>query len=165
MAFPNNQINTSNLDSDARSPSQARIDLFNAVVALNTIIDGANDPNGVCVLSANGSIDGSQIPLTVNPTGTLVLAPSSGVVKIQDVLRLQTQTTEQVKSLTGTVGDIVYTVDGDGGAPCLAVYDGSAWRVLRFNTDIGDVSAELSASVKIDCDAEVIPPSLGFPVP
>lgn len=149
MAFPNNQINTTNLDSDADSPSLARVDLYNAVVALNTIIDGSNAANGVCVLGASGTIGSSQIPLTVSPTGTLVLAPSTGVVKIQDVLRMQTLTTAQVQALTGTVGDIVYTTDGDAGQPCLAAYDGSAWRVIRFMTTIGGVAASLSAAASL----------------
>jgi len=149
MAFPNNQINTTNLDSDADSPSLARVDLYNAVVALNTIIDGSNTANGVCVLGASGTIGSSQIPLTVSPTGTLVLAPSTGVVKIQDVLRMQTLTTSQVQDLTGTVGDIVYTIDGDAGQPCLAAYDGSAWRVIRFMTAIGDVAVSVSTTASL----------------
>jgi hypothetical protein len=152
MAFPNNQINTTNLDSDADSPSLARVDLYNAVVALNTIIDGSNAANGVCVLGASGTINGTQIPLTVNPTGTLVLAPTSGVVKIQDVLRMQTQTTAEVQALTGTVGDIVYITDGDAGQPCLAGYDGSQWRVIRFMTAIGGVAASISAAATLSCE-------------
>lgn len=156
MAFPNTQVSTANLDSDSDSPSLARVDLYTAVTALNTIIAGSNSANGVCVLNAGGTIASSQVPLTVTPNGTLTLAPTTGVVKIEDVLRLQTQTTAQVEALTGTVGDIVYTTDGDAGAACLAVYDGSAWRVVRFMTTIGGVAASISATASLEVDAEVV---------
>lgn len=156
MAFPNNQISTANLDSDADSPSLARVDLYTAVTTLNTLIAGAGAADGVCVLNSGGTIASNQIPLTVSPTGTLTLAPTSGVVKIEDVLRLQTQTTAQVQALTGTVGDIVYTTDGDAGSACLAVYDGTDWRVVRFMTALGGSSATLTLTASLTCDAEVV---------
>ena len=152
MAFPNTQISTANLDSDADSPSLARVDLYNAVTALNTIIADANSADGVCVLNAGGTIASNQIPLTVSPTGTLVLAPTTGVVKIQDVLRMQTLTTAEVEALTGTTGDIVYTTDGDAGQPCLAAYDGSKWRVVRFMTSISSAAISISVTASISCD-------------
>lgn len=156
MAFPNVQIQTSNLDSDNDSPSLARADLYNAVVALNTIISGKGASDGVCVLTTAGTVPSNQIPVNVTPTGTLTLAPSTGVVKIQNVLRMQTLTTAQVDALTGTVGDIVYTTDGDAGQPCLAAYDGTDWRVIRLMTAIGDVSVSITNSVALTVTAEVV---------
>jgi len=152
MAFPNTQISTANLDSDADSPSLARADLYTAVTSLNTIIADANSADGVCVLNAAGTIDGDQMPVSVTPTGTLTLAPSTGVVKIENILRMQTQTTAQVEALTGTTGDVVYTTDGDAGQPCLAVYDGSNWRVVRFMTTIGDTAVSISVSASVTCE-------------
>jgi hypothetical protein len=153
MAFPNTQIQTTNLDSDADSPSLARVDLYNAVVALNTIIDEANTASGVCVLNASGTISSSQVPLTVTPTGNLTLAPTTGYVKIQNVLRLQTLTTQQITDLVGVAqGDVAYSTDGDAGAPCLSVYDGSAWRVVRLMTEIGGSIVTLSATATLAAD-------------
>jgi hypothetical protein len=157
MAFPNTQIQTENLDSDTDSPSLARVDLYNAVVALNEIIDGANAASGVCVLNASGTIGSTQIPLTVTPTGNLTLAPSTGYVKIQNVLRLQTLTTAQITALVGVAqGDVAYSTDGDAGTPCLTVYDGSQWRVVRLMTALGGSTASLSVTASISCDAEVV---------
>jgi hypothetical protein len=157
MAFPNTQIQTENLDSDTDSPSLARVDLYNAVVALNEIIDGANAASGVCVLNASGTIGSTQIPLTVTPTGNLTLAPSTGYVKIQNVLRLQTLTTAQITALVGVAqGDVAYSTDGDAGTPCLTVYDGSQWRVVRLMTALGGSIASLSVTASISCDAEVV---------
>lgn len=158
MAFPNTQIQTDNLDSDADNPSLARADLYNAVVALNTIIADANTANSVAVLNAAGTISGTQIPLTVTPTGTLTLAPTTGVVKIQDVLRLQILTTSQITSRVGpAAGDCAYSTDGDGGTPCLAVYDGSAWRVVRLQAVLGGSSASLAVTADVECElTEVI---------
>lgn len=157
MAFPNTQIQTTNLDSDADSPSLARVDLYNAVVALNTIIEDANTADSVCVLNSAGTIGSTQVPLTVTPTGTLTLAPTTGVVKIQNVLRLQQQTTAQITARTNiAAGDMAYATDGDGGTPCIAVYDGSAWRVLRLMATIGDTSATVTVAASISCSATVV---------
>lgn len=157
MAFPNTQIQTTNLDSDADSPSLARVDLYNAVVALNTIIDGANTSDSVCVLNSAGTIGSTQVPLTVTPTGTLTLAPTTGVVKIQNVLRLQQLTTQQITARTNiAAGDLAYATDGDGGAPCITVYDGTDWRVIRLMTTLGDTSATATITASISCTAEVV---------
>jgi len=157
MAFPNTQIQTTNLDSDADSPSLARVDLYNAVVALNTIIADANTASSVCVLNSSGTIGSTQVPLTVTPTGTLTLAPTTGVVKIQNVLRLQQLTTAQITARTGVAaGDCAYATDGDAGTPCLTVYDGSQWRVVRLMTALGGSTASLSVTASISCDAEVV---------
>lgn len=153
MSFPTIQVSTANLDSDADNPSLARADLYNAVVALNTIISGSNQDSGVCVLNSAGTISSNQVPLTVTPTGTLTLAPSTGVVKIQDVLRLQTQTTAQLNARVGlTAGDCAYSTDGDAGAPCLAVHDGTNWRVVRLMTAIGGSEVSLTATASVVCD-------------
>ena len=138
MAFPTGVvISETNLDSGTDDPSLARVDLLLAVQSLNTIIDGAGSADGVAVLDAGGRIPAAQIPATLSPSaGVMTLSPVSGVVKIQDVLRLQILDVATVSSLTGTEGDIVYVQDGDAGSQCLAVYDGTDWLRVTFGAAI-----------------------------
>lgn len=138
MAFPTSQITTSNLDASTDDPSQARADLLDAVQKLNTIIDEAGAAQGVALLNVSGQIPSAQIPVTLAPSsGVLTLAPVDGVVKIQDVLRLQLLDTDEVEALTSNAaGDVVYCSDGDGGSPCLAVYTGTDWLRVALGTAI-----------------------------
>ena len=138
MAFPTTQVTTTNLDAGTDSPASAREDLLDAVQKLNTIIDEANDAGGVLVLNGSAQVPGANLPATIAPTsGVLTLAPTSGRVKIEDVLRLQTQSTATVESLSSIAeGDIVYVTDGDDGDPCLAVYDGTDWLRVTLGSAI-----------------------------
>lgn len=138
MAFPASQITTTNLESGSSDPSQARADLLAAVEALNTVIDGAGSAEGVALLNINGQISSTQIPNSIAPTsGVLTLAPSSGKVKIQDVLRLQILSVDDIEGLESNAeGDIVYCSNGDAGDPCLAVYNGTDWLRLSLGSAI-----------------------------
>lgn len=138
MAFPTTQVPTTNLDAGTDSPASARADLLLAVQHLNTIIDEANDANGVLVLNNSGQVPAANIPATLAPTsGVLTLAPSSGRVKIEDVLRLQLLSTSTVENLSNIAeGDVVYCSDGDSGNPCLAVYNGTDWLRISLGTAI-----------------------------
>ena len=75
MAFPTTQIDTTNLDSQTDSPAAARADLYNAVVALNTIISEGNGANGVAVLNGDGRLNGAQMPQTISPAGSSTTSP------------------------------------------------------------------------------------------
>lgn len=157
MAFPSTQVSTANLDSAADNPSLARVDLLAAVQNLNTIISGANAALGVALLDANGEIASQRLPSTYSPQNNLTLSPSTAVVKIEDVLRLQPLNTEQVQALTDSVdGDMVYVTDGRAGDPCLAVRAGSQWNVIPFNsgTISKDTQAALVATVEMICIPE-----------
>lgn len=138
MAFPISQINTTNLDADTDDPSLARSDLLSAVQSLNTIIAEANAADGVAVLDINAQIASTAIPNTIAPTtGVLTLTPTSGKVKIQDVLRLQILSFDDIQGLTNNAeGDVVYCSNGDAGDPCLAVYNGTDWLRLSLGTAI-----------------------------
>ena len=133
MAFPSaTTISTANLDSSADDPSLARADLKSAVDALNDIIDSENTANGVLVLDSNGKITSAMVPTTLAVTGTQTLAPSTGVVKIDDLMRLPTQTLAQLGTnhASPQAGDVVALSDGNAGAFGLAVYNGTAWKVI-----------------------------------
>lgn len=133
MAFPSGTvISTLNLDSAADDPSLARADLYDLTVAVNSLIDSENSANGVVVLDGSGRLTSSMIPTTISVTGNQTLAPSTGVVKIDDLLRLPTQTLADLGTnhASPQAGDIVALSDGNAGAFGLAVYNGSAWKVI-----------------------------------
>lgn len=137
MAFPTSQIDTTNLDSATDDPSLARADLYDAVVALNSIIADKNAANGVLVLGSTGKVTATQLPATITSTGTQTFNPTNGVVNIQNVLRLSSLTVAQANALTtNTAGDIAMISNGDAGSLCVAVYDGTNWKRIALGTTI-----------------------------
>jgi len=139
MTFPTSTISTDNLDSAADNPSLARGDLLQAVQSLNSIITDANLAGGVVTLDALGRITTSQMPTTIAVTGTQVLQPSTGFVNIRDVLRLTAQPKSDIDLIVDMLaGDIAYCTDGDSGAACLAVYNGSDWLRVIFGSAISE---------------------------
>lgn len=136
MAFPTGTtLNTTNLDSDSDDPSLARVDLLATVQAVQSIIDSANINNGVVVANASGKIAVSQLPTTISPTTTLTLAPSTGIVAIQDVLRLTALTSAEILALASAQqGDIAFSADGDSGNPAVCFFDGTNWKYLALSS-------------------------------
>jgi hypothetical protein len=158
MTFPTGtSIATANLDSSDDDPSLARADLYNLVVAVNQLIASANIASGVLVLDGSGKVGVSYLPSTFSQTGTLALQPSAGIVSVNRVLRLSQTYTADLGSATGTTsptaGDICYLVDGDAGQPCVGIYNGSAWKVLRLMTTVGAVGAALTSSSTLTATA------------
>jgi len=137
MAFPINTVSTANLNAGTDDPSLAREDLLDLTEKVNTIITESNTADGVLVLDINGRVPAAQVPATQSPQTDLTLAPSTGVVKIQDVLRLQQLSVTEVETRTANAaGDLVFVLDGDAGAECLAVYDGAEWRRVSLGAAI-----------------------------
>lgn len=137
MAFPTSQIDTTNLDDATDDPNLARVDLLDAVTKLNTIIDEAGDPSGVCLLDSNGRVPSTQVPTVFSPTTTLQLAPSTGIVNIQDIVRLTAQPKADVLALstaTLTMGDIAVVSDAGGSLPTIAFFNGTAWKYISTST-------------------------------
>jgi hypothetical protein len=131
MTFPTTAIDTTYLSAGSADPSQARGALYSAVTYLNTIVAEANAGNGVLVLQANGTIDATVLPSTIAPSGAnLTLNPSTGIVKIQSILRLQNQPKATILATTAPVaGDLALASDVASG-PALCMYTGSAWKYL-----------------------------------
>lgn len=160
MTFPTGQtISTANLDSPDDDPSLARVDLYNMAVAVNDIIASANSAQGVLILDAGGKVAATLLPATFQTaSGSITLQPNNGVVSLQKVLRLSQIYTADLGSVTGTTspsaGDLCYLVDGDAGQPCLAAYDGSKWRIVRFMTQVGDVGASISGTATLVAAAD-----------
>lgn len=156
MTFPTTAISTLNLDSGTDDPSLARVDLLQCVQHVNTIVSEANTANGVLVLGGTAQVASSQLPSTISPAATLVLSPTTGVVKIEDVLRLQQLTTDQVLLLTDSEsGDVVFVTDGDAGDACLAVYANSEWNVLKFNQ--GTIAKDTQAAFAVAVTLTAVP--------
>lgn len=158
MTFPTGTtISTANVDSPSDDPSLARADIYNLITAFNQLIASENTALGVVVLDGSGKVAGTLLPGTINPTGSLTLQPSTGTVSIRNVLRLYPVVTADLGTFTGTAspspGDLCYLTDGDAGSPCIGVYDGSAWRVVRLMTQVGSVGAALSAEFTLTADA------------
>jgi hypothetical protein len=156
MAFPTTQVSTDNLDSSADDPSLARADLLLAVQNLNTIVSERGTAGGVALLNGSGELASSQLPSTYAPTQTLTLAPTTGVVKIEDVLRLQPLTTDDVLALQDSAnGDVVFVTDGDSGSPCLSIYANSQWNVIPFNS--GTIAKTVTATLAAVATITAIP--------
>jgi hypothetical protein len=159
MTFPTGTvISTANLDSGDDDPSLARVDLYNMAVAVNAIIASANASQGVLILDGSGKILGNLLPATFfTNAGNITLQPASGVVSLQKVLRLSQIVTADLGTATGTTspvaGDMAYLTDGDAGQACLAVYDGTKWRVVRLMTQAGDVGAALTSAFTLTATA------------
>jgi len=156
MTFPTGLISTDNLTSGTSSPSLAREDLLQLVEAFNQLVEGVNQANGAVKLNGIGQIPATSVPAQQSPEGLQILSPSTGVVNIRNILRLQPRTTEQLNLLEFPAqGDVSYCSDGDAGDPCLAVYSGSQWQVVRLMTTIGALAATtLTATSALTCEVD-----------
>jgi hypothetical protein len=140
MTFPTANVSIANLDSATDDPSAARADLLDAVQKLNTIISEGGTASGVALLDGSGYLPTTQIPPTITTTSAdITLAPSSGVVNIQNILRLTQFATTTILSFTGNVsGDMVMcsNVGNVAANPGVAFYNGTAWRGLPFTANV-----------------------------
>ena len=131
-------VTTNNLDSSADDPSQARAELYNALVELQAVISGRGTTDGVASLDGTGKIPNTQLPNTITSgVGTnLILSPDQGRVSVNDILLLNPKTVTELNALTSVEGDIAYCSNGDAGSKCVAVYDGSNWKVISLGSTI-----------------------------
>lgn len=159
MTFPTGQsINTSHLDSDADDPSLARVDLLALAQAVNQIIASQNAASGVLVLDSSALVPVNNINGYMAVTGDISLRPSTGITNVRNVLRLNQLSTADLGSAVGTVsptaGDVCYLLDGDAGQACIGAYDGSQWRVIRFQTSVGGAQAALTSTFTLSATAD-----------
>ena len=131
MAFPTGtSISVTNVSSAANDPSLAREDIYNLIVAVNNIIASADTASGVALLNASNKYDGDKMPVTI--TGPETIAPTTGVVEIQDVLRLTPIHATDFAGLTSQVGDIAISDDANAGNAAICFYTGTDWRFMGF---------------------------------
>mgnify|MGYP003647539048 CR=1 FL=1 len=139
MAWANvNNVTTTHLDSATDDPSQARVELYNALIELRAVINGRNTASGIAPLDANSLIPGANLPNTFSTTtsNNLVLQPDTGRVAVQDILNLTPLTVAQLNALTAIEGDVAYCSDGNSGTECVAVYNGTDWKVVALGATI-----------------------------
>jgi hypothetical protein len=133
MAFPSgSSVTTTNLDSGTGNPAAARNDIYVMAQYVNQIIASENTALGVVTLNGSGQISSSQVPSSLAPSGILTLAPSSGFVKIQDILRLQIiPKTDLLAYADVTIGDVALAADDLSGANAkLCMFDGTNWKIV-----------------------------------
>ena len=138
MAFPTGSVTEANLDAATDSPASARADLLLTVQKLNDIISSYDSADGIAALDSNGLIVNTKLPdsLQSSSGNNITMNPNTGVVKINNILELTPRTVAQLNALTGVEGQIAYCSDGNSGAKCLAVYDGSNWLRIALGTAI-----------------------------
>ena len=129
------QYNTTYLDAGGDSPALARPQLKNAVDELTAVIDGLGTAGGPAKLDASSTkvIANSGI----QSTGDVIITPiTNGSVNIQNILNLNPQTVVELNAVTAAPGDVAYCSDGNGSDPCIAVYNGSAWKIVALGSTI-----------------------------
>jgi hypothetical protein len=133
MTFPSgSQVSTTELDSGSGSPANARAQILSAMQNLNLITAEVNTIGNVVVLDSAGQVPSTSIPQNITPSNNLTLAPTTGVVKIEDYLRMQIVTKATVLALTTqTIGDIVFVADDLTGTNAkLCMYNGTVWKII-----------------------------------
>jgi hypothetical protein len=143
MAWGNSgNVTTVHLDAATDDPSQARVELYNALIELAAVINGRGTASGVAPLDASTKIDAQYLPDEINSStsNNLILAPDSTRVAIEDIINLATKTTAQLEALDtagdAIEGDVAYCSDGDAGAKCIAVFNGSDWLRISLGAAI-----------------------------
>lgn len=134
MAFPSGTtVPTTHLDSSTDSPALARADLLTAVEAVNDIIASENAANGVVVLNGSAELPTALLPQTVTKA-SFSIEPSNRIVQIIDCLRLPAKNLADVADdlPSPQVGDLIALLDGDAGSPCLAMWNGTNWKVIQL---------------------------------
>ena len=139
MAFPTGvTVPTTNLATAADSPASARADLLSLTQNTNLIIGSYDSASGICALDASGLVVNTKLPdaLQSSSGNNITLNPNTGVVKVNNLIELTPRTKAQLLALTGVAGQVSFCSDGDGGDPCLAVYQGTVWKVCALTTTI-----------------------------
>ena len=90
-------------------------------------------------MDANGLVANSSLPSTLVTSGSndLTITPATEIVKINNIVQLGSKTVAQLNALSGKAeGQVAYCSNGNAGSKCLAVYDGSNWKVVALGSTI-----------------------------
>jgi len=132
-------VTTTHLDSALDSPAEARVELYNALIELQNVINGRGAVNGVASLDANTKIPSAQMPDEINSTTStdLTLDPATGIVAVEDIVKLNPITRSAAYAVTGLAdGMMAMLSDGDSTVTKPAYYAGGVWRYFDDNTDV-----------------------------
>jgi hypothetical protein len=109
-----------------------------AYTVTGNLITFAEAPASTDVIDIRFTAMLNTVNAITNASGQELIITVPGVVNITNThsLQLPTYTVTQATALGNTAsGQIIYVSNGNSGSPCLAVYDGSAWkRVALGNT-------------------------------
>tara|TARA_S200002703_G_scaffold146392_1_gene141413 strand:- start:847 stop:1287 length:441 start_codon:yes stop_codon:yes gene_type:complete len=144
-AFPVNANNivTTNLDAGTDDPSAARVNLKNALDEITNIINAKGQASGIASLDSNTKILAAELPDEINSSSgqSLTLDPNTGIVIVEDILKLNPRTKSQLNAVSGLADGMcafASDVDADSaGADGVPVYyrDGF-WRTFSNNAII-----------------------------
>lgn len=134
-------IDTTNLDSGTDSPASARADLKAALDELTSVIDGRGAASGVAPLNASSKIAATYLPDEINSASgnNLTLDPDTSIVKIENIIHLQPQTTAQLNAQSGlSEGMLAFCSDaGDSAGVGIPVYyTGGQWKSMIDGANI-----------------------------
>jgi hypothetical protein len=121
-------VTTVHLNQGSDDPSQARVEIYNALVELQAVIGGRATSNGVAPLDASSKITNTYLPDTIASSFAtdLTVAPATNRTVFQNIISLTPRTVSQLAILTANEGDIAFCSNGDAGNPCLAVCKGTS---------------------------------------
>ena len=120
-------VTTVHLNQGSDDPSQARTEIYNALVELKAVISGLGTSNGAAPLGSDSKVANTYLPDTITSSfGTdLTVAPATNRTVFQNIISLTPRTVSQLAILNANAGDIAYCSNGNAGNPCLAVCTGS----------------------------------------
>ena len=78
----------------------------------------------------------TTVTAITNGTGNSITVDTNGIAQFSTIhsLQLPTYTVTEANALTNkSAGQMIYVSNGNGGSPCLAVYNGSNWQQVRFD--------------------------------
>ena len=145
MTFPANANNivTTNLDAGTDDPSAARANLKAALDEISNIIGGRGTASGIASLDSNTLIPAAQIPNELNSSSgqNLTLDPATGIVVVEDIIRLNPRTKSQLNATSNLAdGMIAFASDVDrdsaGADGCLVQFVDGFWRKVSDNSII-----------------------------
>tara|TARA_R100000995_G_scaffold28545_2_gene12520 strand:- start:1307 stop:1738 length:432 start_codon:yes stop_codon:yes gene_type:complete len=132
-------VTTTHLDSADDSPAQARVELLNALLELQNVINGRGAVNGVASLDANTKVPSAQMPDEINSSGStdLTLDPATGIVAVEDIIKLNPITRTAAYAVSNLAdGMMAMMSDGDSTVTKPAYYSGGVWRYFDDNTEV-----------------------------
>tara|TARA_R100001463_G_scaffold24397_1_gene58133 strand:+ start:750 stop:1181 length:432 start_codon:yes stop_codon:yes gene_type:complete len=132
-------VTVTNLDSANDSPAEARVEIHNALLELQNVINGRAAVNGVASLDSNTKIPAAQLPDEINSSSStnLTIDPATGILVIEDIVRLNPITRSAAYAVSSLVdGMIAMLSDGDSTITKPAYYSGGVWRYFDDNTEV-----------------------------
>lgn len=132
-------VTTNNLDSANDSPAEARLEIYNAFLELQNVINGRAAVNGVASLDSNTKIPSAQLPDEINSSAStnLTIDPATGIVLIEDIIQLNPITRSAAYAISSLAdGMMAMLSDGDSTVTKPAYYAGGVWRYFDDNSEV-----------------------------